>query len=93
MFYRTKPVVIEAVQMTAPQMIRTPEGEMHGFEGDWLIIGIFGELYFCKDEVFRQKYERAEEDDVPTRFAGTQTPKRRRRPRPAADNQPQEEVS
>lgn len=38
-------------------VIPTPEGTMLAQEGDWLIKGVVGELYPCKDEVFQITYE------------------------------------
>ena len=37
--------------------IETLEGQMTVREGDWIIRGIVGELYPCKDDIFRQTYE------------------------------------
>lgn len=37
--------------------ITTLEGVMRANEGDWIIQGIKGELYPCKDEIFRETYE------------------------------------
>ena len=36
--------------------VRTPEGQMAAYKGDWLIQGIHGELYPCKDEIFEESY-------------------------------------
>lgn len=58
--YRKKPIVIEAVQLTRPMTVHTLEGVMTGNIGDWLITGIEGEQYFCKDSVFKSTYERVE---------------------------------
>lgn len=55
--YRKKPVVIEAVQITRPMTVETLEGTMRGNPGDWLITGVKGEQYFCRDDIFRQTYE------------------------------------
>lgn len=74
-----KPVVIEAVQITAEMFdfvphpdhlvgviynpvdrvvrIPTPEGEMIGRIGDWIIRGIKGELYPCQPDIFELTYE------------------------------------
>lgn len=60
--FRKKPVVIEAVQITRPMTIETLEGTMRGEPGDWLIIGVKGEQYFCKDDVFRKTYEPVDEE-------------------------------
>lgn len=37
--------------------IRTLEGVMEAREGYWLIKGVEGELYPCKDSIFRKTYE------------------------------------
>ena len=55
--FRKKPVVIQAVQMSEEFYVETLEGTMKGNPGDWLIQGIKGELYPCKDEIFIETYE------------------------------------
>lgn len=40
--------------------ITTLEGEMLVSWGDWIIQGVNGELYPCKDEIFRKTYEEVE---------------------------------
>jgi hypothetical protein len=55
--FRKKPVVIEAERLTERTEIKTLEGVMVGEPGDWLITGIAGEKYPCKDEIFRATYE------------------------------------
>ena len=42
--------------------IPTLEGLMLAKEGDWVIRGVAGELYPCKDEIFRATYEFVSED-------------------------------
>ena len=37
--------------------IETLEGQLAVREGDWIIRGIVGELYPCRDDIFRQTYE------------------------------------
>ncbi len=37
--------------------IPTLEGTMLGIEGDWIIKGVSGELYPCKDSIFEETYE------------------------------------
>ena len=61
--YRKKPVVVEAVRLAHTLEIHTLEGTMIGHEGDWLITGVKGEQYPCKDEIFQATYEPA---DAPT---------------------------
>jgi hypothetical protein len=39
--------------------IPTLEGVMEATEGDWIIRGVEGELYPCKDSIFRKTYEEA----------------------------------
>lgn len=38
-------------------LIRTLEGDMRAEPGDWIIKGIKGEFYPCKDVIFRMTYE------------------------------------
>jgi hypothetical protein len=37
--------------------IETLEGKMRAVPGDWIIQGVKGEIYPCKDEIFRMTYE------------------------------------
>lgn len=39
--------------------IQTLEGDMIAQLGDWIIKGINGEFYPCKDDIFRKTYEEA----------------------------------
>ncbi len=38
-------------------IIRTPEGSMRASTGDWIIKGVKGEFYPCKDDIFRATYD------------------------------------
>ena len=40
-------------------LIATLEGVMHAREGDWIIRGVRGEFYPCKDNIFQATYEPA----------------------------------
>lgn len=62
MKFRKKPVIIEAVQIASPMTVETLEGVMQGNAGDWLITGVKGEQYFCKDDIFKMTYEEVMED-------------------------------
>lgn len=42
--------------------ITTLEGDMIANLGDWVIKGVKGEFYPCKDPIFRATYEPADED-------------------------------
>lgn len=37
--------------------IKTLEGTMNAFPGDWVILGIHGEIYPCKPDIFEATYE------------------------------------
>lgn len=67
MKYRKKPVVIDAVRLTRRVEIETLEGIMVGQPGDWLITGIEGEQYPCKDSIFRATYETLNGEEPPTK--------------------------
>ncbi|HRZ18585.1 MAG TPA: hypothetical protein P5136_00885 [Methanofastidiosum sp.] len=41
-------------------IIETLEGFMTAELGDWIIKGVKGEYYPCKDEIFRMTYERVD---------------------------------
>lgn len=41
-------------------MIKTLEGDMKVSPGDWVIIGVAGEKYACKPDIFEQTYEAVE---------------------------------
>jgi hypothetical protein len=41
--------------------IQTLEGTMLAKPGDWIMRGVKGELYPCKDEIFRATYEEVQE--------------------------------
>lgn len=40
-------------------IINTLEGQMQAQPGDWIIKGVAGEIYPCKDDIFRKTYEHA----------------------------------
>jgi hypothetical protein len=41
-------------------VVRTLEGEMRGNVGDWIIRGVQGEYYACKNDIFVATYEPAD---------------------------------
>ncbi len=59
--FRKKPVVVHAKQMSEPFEVHTDEGVMLGDPSDWLIKDVEGELYPCKDGIFKKTYEKAYE--------------------------------
>ena len=52
--YRKKPVVIEAYQTDTELGIETLEGVMHAS------VGVNGEVYPCKPDIFEKMYEAVE---------------------------------
>jgi len=40
--------------------VKTLEGEMEVKEGDWLMTGVKGEQYPCRDDIFHLTYEKVE---------------------------------
>jgi len=38
-------------------IVKTLEGDMIARPGDWIITGIAGEKYPCKDDIFKKTYE------------------------------------
>ena len=55
--FRKKPVTIRACRTRHGETIKTLEGDMVASPGDWIITGIKGERYPCKDDIFRESYE------------------------------------
>jgi len=41
--------------------IQTLEGDMRLEVGDWVITGVKGEKYICKDDIFKMTYEKVED--------------------------------
>ena len=50
-------VVWISADRVAYAQVKTLEGIMTGNEGDYLICGVEGELYFCKPDIFEATYE------------------------------------
>ena len=69
MKYKKKPIEVEAEQWFPGKqilgveehsyntIIRTLEGDHIVTPGDWIITGLAGEKYACKDAIFRATYE------------------------------------
>lgn len=55
--FRKKPIVVYAEQCEVITIIKTLEGDMIASPGDWIITGIEGERYPCKDSIFKKTYE------------------------------------
>ena len=51
-------MIVEAYQTKDEITIHTLEGNMRAKKGDWIIIGIEGELYPVRKSVFEKIYEK-----------------------------------
>ena len=56
-YYVKRPVPVLAVQVDDDFVIDTLEGTLVGKKGDYLVMGIKGELYPVKKDIFEQTYE------------------------------------
>lgn len=56
-YYKKKPVVIKARKTDKEVFIDTLEGKMKANIGDYIIIGVNGEMYPCKPDIFTKTYE------------------------------------
>lgn len=52
-----KPIPIQCAQILEPFEVETMEGTMKGKSGDWLMVGVTGELYVCDNVIFKQTYQ------------------------------------
>lgn len=52
-----KPIPIRCHQMDEPFIVHTLEGDMKGEKGDWLMVGVNGEMYPCSNEIFKKSYD------------------------------------
>lgn len=51
-----KPIAIKCVQIGEAFEVETMEGTLRGKKGDWLMIGVNGEMYPCDGEIFDKTY-------------------------------------
>ncbi len=52
-----KPIPVRCIQIDEPFEVETLEGKMKGRPGDWLMIGVNGEMYPCAKEIFEKTYD------------------------------------
>lgn len=52
-----KPIPIRCVQIDEPFEVETMEGPLQGKKGDWLMIGVRGEMYPCDRQIFEETYD------------------------------------
>ena len=60
-----KPIPINCVQMQEAFEVQTLEGTLRGNPGDYLMMGVDGELYPCSKEIFEKTYDWVEETGKP----------------------------
>ncbi|MCP4540631.1 MAG: hypothetical protein GY832_26130 [Chloroflexi bacterium] len=51
-----RPIVITAYEMPEKFQVETLEGTMDGKRGDFLIVGVEGEMYPCDRAIFEKSY-------------------------------------
>ena len=52
-----KPIAISCIQIDEPFSVETLEGTMKGKKGDWLMVGVSGEMYPCDQQIFEKTYD------------------------------------
>lgn len=52
-----KPIPVKCFQMKEPFSVETMEGILEGKAGDYLMVGIKGEMYPCDKAIFEESYE------------------------------------
>ncbi len=55
-----KPIPIRCVQINEPFEVETLEGTLSAKAGDWLMVGINGEMYAIDQEIFQKTYDLCE---------------------------------
>ena len=55
-----KPIPVRCIQINETFEVETMEGVMQGKKGDWLIIGVHGEMYPIDDMIFKKTYDLVE---------------------------------
>jgi hypothetical protein len=56
--YMRKPQILQAVQITEPEVVQAPTGPIKGDKGDYKVTGLKGEQWFVKPDIFAKTYER-----------------------------------
>jgi len=51
-----KPIPIQCFQIDEAFEVETMEGVMKGKKGDWLMVGVSGEMYPCDKAIFKKTY-------------------------------------
>ena len=56
-----KPIPVRCIQIKEPFEVETLEGKMKGKSGDWLMVGIHGEMYPIAKKIFEKTYDLVKE--------------------------------
>ena len=51
-----KPIPVQCFQIDEEFEVETMEGVMKGKKGDWLMVGVSGEMYPCDNAIFEKTY-------------------------------------
>jgi len=52
-----RPIPVKCIQINEPFKVETMEGVLDAKAGDYLMVGIKGEMYPCDREIFHETYE------------------------------------
>ena len=52
-----KPIPVRCIQINEPFKVETLEGTLEGKAGDYLMIGVKGEMYPCAQHIFNETYD------------------------------------
>lgn len=63
--------IVQAVQLDAPARVRSPEGDVSGRIGDWLVRNALGDVWIVGAKTFAQRYEPAEADSATSTHEST----------------------
>ena len=56
-YYTKKPVVVKAYQTDKDITVHTLEGDMFAEKGSYIITGVHGEIYPCRQDIFEETYQ------------------------------------
>ena len=52
-----KPIPVRCIQMQEAFEVETMEGVLAGQKGDYLMVGVRGEMYPCAKDIFEETYD------------------------------------
>lgn len=60
-----KEIPIRCIQISEPFQVETLEGIFEGKQGDFLIVGVKGEMYPCRKDIFEETYDIIDQNTIP----------------------------